>query len=430
MLSPLLRPFPLLRQVAQVGGVDARRRSRTPARPRRRTTGSRSRAPRASARTCARCESTRGRARRRRSTGRRPGRRRERRRPPRGGAASRPSPRGCTARPRPRRSGRAARAGRSSSRSSRAPCACARRGSASPPRAPSRGGPPSPSAARAPPRAPSSRRRARAEVRGCGGAWGRRPRAAAPAIGPRARPRANSREWPNVRRSPDVSAPVGFRQWARSRSWCGAARWSRPGTESTRSRGETARSSSRRATARLVSFLRSSSKPIQALPLVRARDDLDRASSRSRAPRTSAEPRSSTPCGGCSPTAPARERELECGIQEGRPPDPLHHNCSGKHAGMLALCRARGWRSEGYRHGAHRVQRAMAAAHAEAAGVDEDSMPTAVDGCGVVTFALSLERTADAFSAARGASRRRADRRGDDASTPSWSAGPARPTPS
>jgi L-asparaginase II len=99
--------------------------------------------------------------------------------------------------------------------------------------------------------------------------------------------------------------------------------------------------------------------------------------------------------------APARERELECEIQEGRPPDPLHHNCSGKHAGMLALCRARGWRSEGYRHEAHRVQRALAAAHAEAAEVDEDSMPTAVDGCGVVTFALSLERTAGAFSRLR-----------------------------
>jgi L-asparaginase II len=44
----------------------------------------------------------------------------------------------------------------------------------------------------------------------------------------------------------------------------------------------------------------------------------------------------------------------------------------------------------------------MAAAHAEAAGVDEDSMPTAVDGCGVVTFGLSLERTAGAFSRLQG----------------------------
>jgi L-asparaginase II len=149
---------------------------------------------------------------------------------------------------------------------------------------------------------------------------------------------------------------------------------------------------------RLVSFLRSSSKPIQALPLVRARDDLDLREVAIACASHRAEPAQLDAVRRLLAKAPARERELECGLQEGRPPDPLHHNCSGKHAGMLALCRARGWRSEGYRHAAHRVQRAMAAAHAEAAGVDEDSMPTAVDGCGVVTFALSLERTAGAFS--------------------------------
>ena len=79
-------------------------------------------------------------------------------------------------------------------------------------------------------------------------------------------------------------------------------------------------------------------------------------------------------------------------------------------------------------HAAHRVQRAMAAAHAEAAGVDEDSMPSAVDGCGVVTFALSLERTAGAFSRFRGypAASGSSGRCGP---IPSWSAGPARPTP-
>ena len=152
---------------------------------------------------------------------------------------------------------------------------------------------------------------------------------------------------------------------------------------------------------RLVSFLRSSSKPIQALPLVRARDDLDPREVAIACASHRAEPAQLDAVRRLLASAPARERELECGIQEGRPPDPLHHNCSGKHAGMLALCRARGWRSEGYRHEAHRVQRAMAAAHAEAAGVDEDSMPSAVDGCGVVTFALSLERTAGAFSRVR-----------------------------
>ena len=149
---------------------------------------------------------------------------------------------------------------------------------------------------------------------------------------------------------------------------------------------------------RLLSFLRSSSKPIQALPLARARDDLDRREVAIACASHRAEPAQLEAVRRLLAKAPARERELDCGIQAGRPPDPLHHNCSGKHAGMLALCRARGWRSEGYRHAAHRVQRAMAAAHAEAAGVDEDSMPTAIDGCGVVTFALTLERTAAAFS--------------------------------
>lgn len=148
---------------------------------------------------------------------------------------------------------------------------------------------------------------------------------------------------------------------------------------------------------RLVAFMRSSSKPIQALPLVRAREDLDSreiaiacASHRAEPPQLEAVRR-------LLAKAPARERELECGFEEGRPPDPLHHNCSGKHAGMLALCRAHGWRSDGYRHEGHRVQRAMLAAHAEAAAVDEEAIPTAVDGCGVVTFALPLDAMARAF---------------------------------
>jgi L-asparaginase len=95
--------------------------------------------------------------------------------------------------------------------------------------------------------------------------------------------------------------------------------------------------------------------------------------------------------------APAEVDELECGA-EGDPPSPLNHNCSGKHAGMLALCRVRGWLSHGYRLADHPVQGAMLAIHAEAADVAEDEIPKAVDGCGVLTFALPLERMAFAFS--------------------------------
>ena len=44
------------------------------------------------------------------------------------------------------------------------------------------------------------------------------------------------------------------------------------------------------------------------------------------------------------------------------------------------------------------MQRAMLAVHAEAAEVAEDEIPTGIDGCGVLTFALPLERMAHAFA--------------------------------
>ncbi len=92
--------------------------------------------------------------------------------------------------------------------------------------------------------------------------------------------------------------------------------------------------------------------------------------------------------------APATEDDLECG----RGPTRLEHNCSGKHAGMLALCRARGWSIEGYRLPDHPVQQGCLAEVAAAAEVDPAAIPTAADGCGVVTFALTLERMANAFA--------------------------------
>jgi L-asparaginase II len=148
---------------------------------------------------------------------------------------------------------------------------------------------------------------------------------------------------------------------------------------------------------RVVSYLRSSSKPLQALPLARAREDLESPEVAIACASHRAEPAQLEAVRRLLARAPAREKELECGLQEGRPPDPLYHNCSGKHAGMLALCRAHDWRSEGYRHEGHRVQRAMLAVHAEAAQVQEETIPTAVDGCGVITFGLTLEQTARAF---------------------------------
>jgi L-asparaginase II len=147
----------------------------------------------------------------------------------------------------------------------------------------------------------------------------------------------------------------------------------------------------------LVAFMRSSSKPLQAIPLARAREDLDSTELAIASASHLADEPQLAAVRSLLAKAPAGEDELECGL-EGDPPSRLNHNCSGKHAGMLALCRARGWPSDGYRLAGHPVQDAMLAVHAEAADVAQDEIPSAVDGCGVLTFALPLERMAHAFA--------------------------------
>jgi L-asparaginase II len=139
----------------------------------------------------------------------------------------------------------------------------------------------------------------------------------------------------------------------------------------------------------LVTFMRSSAKPIQALPLVRARDDLDERDLAIASASHLAEPIHLEAVRALLAKAPAGEEELECG-------GGIVHNCSGKHAGMLALCRARGWPSEGYRLADHPCQQAMREAMEEAHGAPPAA--TAVDGCGVVTFAYTLEQMARAFA--------------------------------
>lgn len=144
----------------------------------------------------------------------------------------------------------------------------------------------------------------------------------------------------------------------------------------------------------LVTFLRSSAKPFQALPLVRARDDLTTEEIAIASASHLASPEQLAAVRSLLAKAPAVEDELECGPAA----TAIHHNCSGKHAGMLALCRTRGWASGGYRLATHPVQRGCLHEVADAADAAADEIPTAIDGCGVLTFALPLERMALMFS--------------------------------
>lgn len=86
-------------------------------------------------------------------------------------------------------------------------------------------------------------------------------------------------------------------------------------------------------------------------------------------------------------------------------PSRIQHNCSGKHAAMLATCVVRGWPLESYREPTHPLQQAIQETVESLTG---SLLETAIDGCGVVTFAAPLTALARAFGAVRRDSYRRA----------------------
>ena len=148
----------------------------------------------------------------------------------------------------------------------------------------------------------------------------------------------------------------------------------------------------------LSASLRSSAKPIQALLLARAREDLDNDDLAIASASHFGTEMHVEAVRTLLRKTEGKESELDCGLQAGRPPEPVYHNCSGKHAAMIAVCRAHGWAVEGYRFPDHPLQRALHAEVASAAELDPSEVPTGLDGCGVVCFALPLERAAFAFS--------------------------------
>ena len=70
---------------------------------------------------------------------------------------------------------------------------------------------------------------------------------------------------------------------------------------------------------------------------------------------------------------------------------PLFHNCSGKHAAMLAACKAAGWPLDTYRSADHPLQQAVASIIGLVLG---EVRATLVDGCGVPTFVAPLRALA------------------------------------
>jgi len=107
----------------------------------------------------------------------------------------------------------------------------------------------------------------------------------------------------------------------------------------------------------------------------------------------------------------ARVDDLRCGIhapayppaaaalrQSGEAPSALHNNCSGKHAGILALARVLDAPLAGYPDPGHPAQRAILALCERVS--DDTFTPDrlGIDGCGIPVYATSLRNAARSFA--------------------------------
>ena len=75
---------------------------------------------------------------------------------------------------------------------------------------------------------------------------------------------------------------------------------------------------------------------------------------------------------------------LQCPIPEGRN-SPLQHNCSGKHAGMLAVCQQRSWPLNTYLKRSSPIQKLILDKIGELLGIPGAELIGAHDDCGAPT---------------------------------------------
>jgi L-asparaginase II len=165
----------------------------------------------------------------------------------------------------------------------------------------------------------------------------------------------------------------------------------------------------------LVTFWRSGAKPFQALPLlvdgVAVRFGITPPELAITCSSHSSEPAQVQLVRDLLAKTSCSERDLMCGPHPPLSPQvaqdyatrglrltAVYSNCSGKHAGMLALARHHGWPAEFYTRLEHPVQQRCLAEVSRWSGVPVERVGTAVDGCGVVCFALPLKNMAWAYA--------------------------------
>ena len=160
-----------------------------------------------------------------------------------------------------------------------------------------------------------------------------------------------------------------------------------------------------------VTYLRSSAKPHQAIPLV-ASGAADRFGFTEKEIALACASHNGEPihtelaasmlkkigltadalkCGVHEPYSAEAANELK---QRGEAPNVLHNNCSGKHAGMLALALHLGAPTETYDEPSSPVQLAIGKIVAEFSGIPIEDIAVGTDGCGVPVFGITVKSMA------------------------------------
>lgn len=113
-------------------------------------------------------------------------------------------------------------------------------------------------------------------------------------------------------------------------------------------------------------------------------------------------------CGATLPMHQATQFEL---MAEGRGPQRIHHNCSGKHLGFLSTCKHRGEQIGNYRLYNHSAQQRWFEVLESVSNTRVAQLPWGYDGCAIPTLAIPLQRIALAMARFGDASRFEGERR-------------------
>ncbi|MEO8217499.1 MAG: asparaginase [Acidobacteriota bacterium] len=162
-------------------------------------------------------------------------------------------------------------------------------------------------------------------------------------------------------------------------------------------------------------FLRSSSKPFQAIPLLQEGGleefDLTLEEIALTCGSHGGEPFHVSTAAALLRKGELDESDLQCGLHipydekaaaelrlSGDAPSVLQNNCSGKHAGMLLAAGLMDASIQNYTDPSHPLQLQVRKTLADFAGLTPEQIPFGVDGCGVPSYALPLYRSALAYA--------------------------------